>query len=105
MGSSFVLVWRQMYGTLGLMAWTLEVVGVLTGCFGLGILFTPGNGNPYLPLSFLVASAACFGVAVEFIRRERVEMQFQRTKNWAYYLFFMQGIISASLALNILFRL
>ncbi|MCX6594768.1 MAG: hypothetical protein NTV70_00185 [Acidobacteria bacterium] len=94
-----------MYGTLGLLAWTLEVVGVLTGYFGLGILLTPGNANPYLPLSFLVASAACFGVAVEFMRRERSEMQFQRTKNWAYYLFLMQGIISASLALNILFRL
>ncbi|MCX6591566.1 MAG: hypothetical protein NTZ56_08585 [Acidobacteria bacterium] len=78
---------------------------MLTGFFGLGILLTPGNSNPYLPLSFLVASAASFGVAVEFIRRERLEMQFQRTKNWAYYLFLLQGIVSSSLALNILFRL
>ena len=50
-------------------------------------------------LTYSVTSAACFGAAGEFIRRERREMQFEKVKNWAYRLFLLQAILSSALAL------
>lgn len=87
-----------MYGTLGLFAWTLEVIGVLTGLYAVN----PADAKPSLILTLCATSATCFVTASEFTRRERREMQFEKTKNWAYYLFLLQAILSSALALTVL---